>query len=220
MRETDHKTVEGSGYQKIYPTDEELQTLRRISDKIPWTAFTVAFVELCERFSYYGTTAVCMCQKSIIDCDLVLLILDLNSISVVNFIQRPLPHGSATGAGYGITIPGALGMGQRASTGLTLCQFFLSGHSLKKYIILQPCRLTVDIVNQFWSYVMPLIGAYIADQYWGRFRTIMASIILALIGHTILVASAAPAVISNPHGSVACFTIGLVIMGIGTGGFK
>jgi proton-dependent oligopeptide transporter, POT family len=67
---------------------------------------------------------------------------------------------------------------------------------------------------------MPLIGAYIADQYWGRFRTIMASIVLALIGHTILVASAAPAVISNPHGSVACFTIGLVIMGIGTGGFK
>lgn len=44
----------------IYPTDEELHTLRRVSGKIPWTAYTVAFVELCERFSYYGTTAVCM----------------------------------------------------------------------------------------------------------------------------------------------------------------
>lgn len=41
------------------PTEEELATLRRVSGQIPWTAFTVAFVELCERFSYYGTTAVC-----------------------------------------------------------------------------------------------------------------------------------------------------------------
>jgi len=41
------------------PTEEELVTLRRVSGQIPWTAYTVAFVELCERFSYYGTTAVC-----------------------------------------------------------------------------------------------------------------------------------------------------------------
>lgn len=41
------------------PTDEELHTLRRVSGPIPWTAYTIAFVELCERFSYYGTTAVC-----------------------------------------------------------------------------------------------------------------------------------------------------------------
>lgn len=43
-----------------YPTEEELRTLRRVSGHIPWTALTVAFIELCERFSYYGTTAVCM----------------------------------------------------------------------------------------------------------------------------------------------------------------
>lgn len=42
-----------------HPTDEELATLRRVSGKIPWTAYTVAIVEFCERFSYYGTTAVC-----------------------------------------------------------------------------------------------------------------------------------------------------------------
>lgn len=41
-------------------TDEELQTLRRVSGKIPWQAYTIAFCELCERFSYYGTTIVCM----------------------------------------------------------------------------------------------------------------------------------------------------------------
>jgi len=42
-----------------FPTDEEFHTLRRVSDKIPWRAYTIAFVELCERFSYYGTTVVC-----------------------------------------------------------------------------------------------------------------------------------------------------------------
>lgn len=42
---------------------------------------------------------------------------------VVNFIQRPLPEGSTTGAGYDHSVPGALGMGQQASTGLTLCKY-------------------------------------------------------------------------------------------------
>jgi hypothetical protein len=55
--------------------------------------------------------------------------------TVVNFIQRPLPTSGpfpaagAAGAGQ----PGALGMGQQASSGLV--QF-----------------------NQFFSYVMPMIG--------------------------------------------------------------
>lgn len=42
-----------------FPTEEELATLNRSADRIPWKVFTVAFVELCERFSYYGTTVVC-----------------------------------------------------------------------------------------------------------------------------------------------------------------
>lgn len=45
-----------------YPTEEELHgagALRRISAPIPLAVYTVAFVELCERFSYYGTQVVC-----------------------------------------------------------------------------------------------------------------------------------------------------------------
>jgi proton-dependent oligopeptide transporter, POT family len=38
------------------PTDEERQTLRKVADKLPWSAFLVALVELCERFAYYGLT--------------------------------------------------------------------------------------------------------------------------------------------------------------------
>lgn len=45
----------------------------------------------------------------------------------MNFIQRPLPANSTTGAlaagaDFDNDVPGALGMGQRASTGLTLCK--------------------------------------------------------------------------------------------------
>ncbi|KAF2269114.1 PTR2-domain-containing protein [Lojkania enalia] len=36
------------------PTPDDFATLRRIPDKLPWSAFLVAIVELCERFAYYG----------------------------------------------------------------------------------------------------------------------------------------------------------------------
>lgn len=42
-----------------FPTEEEFATLPRVPGRIPWTAWTVAVVEFAERFSYYGTTAVC-----------------------------------------------------------------------------------------------------------------------------------------------------------------
>ncbi|KAK4241423.1 POT family-domain-containing protein [Achaetomium macrosporum] len=156
------------------PTEEELHTLRRVPDRIPWNIYTIAFIELCERFSYYGTTAV-----------------------FTNFIQQPLPEGSATGASYDIENgqAGALGMGQRTSTALTT-------------------------FNSFWQYTMPLFGAYVADSYLGRFRTIGAALMVDILGHVILIVSGLPPVIKHPNGSLAAFSIGIVLMGIGTGGFK
>jgi POT family proton-dependent oligopeptide transporter len=44
------------------PNTDELHgpnALRRVSAPIPWVVYTVAFVELCERFSYYGTQVLC-----------------------------------------------------------------------------------------------------------------------------------------------------------------
>lgn len=83
-----------------YPTAEELNTLERVKGPITWIIYTIAFIELCERFAYYGTTAV-----------------------FVNFISEPMPPGSTTGAaGYGQA--GALGFSQQASTGLTLFNSF------------------------------------------------------------------------------------------------
>ncbi|KAF2635197.1 PTR2-domain-containing protein [Massarina eburnea CBS 473.64] len=156
-----------------FPTEEEWAALPRVAGAIPWQAWTVAFVEFAERFSYYGTSAV-----------------------FVNFIQKDLPPGSTTGAGF-LKKPGsgALGYGQRASTGMT--QF-----------------------NQFWSYFTPLFGAYMADQYWGRYLTIQYANIIAVVGHIVLIISAIPPVIVHPQAALGIFTLGLVIMGIGTGGFK
>ena len=42
-----------------FPTLDELNSLRRVAAKIPWKVYTIAFVELCERFSFYGTQILC-----------------------------------------------------------------------------------------------------------------------------------------------------------------
>lgn len=69
-------------------------------------------------------------------------------------------------------------------------------------------------------YLIPLFGAWVADTYLGRYKTIVWSVMIAIVGHVILTASAAPGVLSNTSGALACFIIGVVIMGVGTGGFK
>lgn len=61
---------EDEALHKVYPSEDDLRTLRRISGHLHWTIFTVAFVELCERFSYYGTTAVCEWTETIATHDL------------------------------------------------------------------------------------------------------------------------------------------------------
>ena len=86
-------------------------------------------------------------------------------------------------------------MGQRASTGLTT-------------------------FNQFWAYVMPLFGAWIADTYLGRYKTIHIAIAAAIVGHVILTAAAAPSVIKNPDSAIGAFSVGVIVLGVGTGCFK
>ncbi|GAA5913679.1 hypothetical protein JCM8208_005899 [Rhodotorula glutinis] len=166
-------STDGDDTQYELPTEEEKRTLRRVPGPINLAAFFIAYIEFAERFSYYGSTVV-----------------------FTNFIQRDLPPGSTTGA---ITGPdqqaGALGMGQKASTGLTTA-------------------------NQFWVYVMPLLGAYIADSYLGRYRTLCWAILIAFIGHIILIVAAVPSVISNPNVAIGIFALAIIVMGAGTGWFK
>ncbi|KAI1744868.1 hypothetical protein F4680DRAFT_169025 [Xylaria scruposa] len=89
------------------PTEEERTTLRKVYGSVPWTAWTLCFVELAERGSYYGAKAV-----------------------FNNYIQFPLPEG---GDGTGAIDPskpnshaGALGLGLQAASALTLLFTFLA----------------------------------------------------------------------------------------------
>ncbi|KAJ5579825.1 uncharacterized protein N7459_005810 [Penicillium hispanicum] len=168
------------------PTTEELHgpnALRRVSAPIPWAVYTVAFVELCERFSYYGT-----------------------QVLYSNFVNHSLPlaapngppgsnHNTGAGGGSAEGVSGALGKGVQAANG-------------------------VNTFNTFWCYCVPLFSAYIADEYWGRYKTICWSIGAAIIGHIILVISAIPPVITDTTACYAVFMLGVIIMGLGTGGFK
>ncbi|KAI0869897.1 POT family protein [Hypoxylon argillaceum] len=155
-----------------YPSKRDLETLRRVKGHISPIIYTIAFIELCERFAYYGTTAV-----------------------FVNFIQQPLPEGSATGAAGTFGQPGALGQGQQASTGLVT-------------------------FNSFWAYLMPLVGGYLSDTYWGKYKTIHVAIVIATFGHLILIISALPPVIAKPDAALGIFSLGLIFFGIGVGFFK
>lgn len=167
-----------------HPTPDELHgpnALRRVAAPIPWSVYTVAFVELCERFSYYGTQIV-----------------------YSNFVSRPLPpvggpagshHNTGAGGGSDQGVSGALGQGTKVGAG-------------------------INTFNTFWVYCVPLFSAYIADEYWGRYKTICVSIVIAIVGHIILVVSAVPSVITNTSTSFGVFMLGLIIMGLGTGGFK
>ncbi|KAI1812450.1 POT family protein [Poronia punctata] len=155
-----------------YPSKTDLETLRRVKGRISPIIYTIAFIELCERFAYYGTTAV-----------------------FVNFIQQPLPPGSYAGEAGTFGQPGALGRGQQASTGLVT-------------------------FNSFWAYLMPLVGGYLSDTYWGKYKTIHVAVGVATLGHVIIIISSLPSVIRQPDTSLGVFSLGLVIFGIGVGFFK
>jgi MFS family permease len=69
-------------------------------------------------------------------------------------------------------------------------------------------------------YITPLVGAWIADTYLGRFNTIYVAVAIALVGHIILIVSALPGIIEHSKNSVAAFVIALIVTGFGTGPFK
>jgi POT family proton-dependent oligopeptide transporter len=75
-------------------------------------------------------------------------------------------------------------------------------------------------VNSFWCYLTPIFGAWIADEFWGRLKTIQTSTAFAMVGHIILIIAALPSVIARPSAALACFIVGLIIFGMGVGGFK
>ena len=68
------------------PTEEERRSLRHVGDPLPKSAFLVAVVELCERFTYYGASGLFQ-----------------------NYVQRPLDGSEGRGA-LGLGHKGATGL--------------------------------------------------------------------------------------------------------------
>lgn len=72
---------------------------------------------------------------------------------------------------------------------------------------------STEIVHLFKSmaYLMPLLGAWIADRFWGRYRTILWLSLLYCVGNLLLACTV---------GSRAGLYAGLLLIAIGTGGIK
>ncbi|CAF0874988.1 unnamed protein product [Didymodactylos carnosus] len=92
------------------------------------------------------------------------------------------------------TQPGVLDEGQATATGLT--NFF-----------------------QFFCYITPIMAAIIADQFWGKYKTIVVFCFVYMFGLLVLVLSAIPPSIARGI-ALPGLIIAMIIIGLGTGGIK
>lgn len=111
-----------------------------------------------------------------------------------NFIQFPLPKGgSGTGAPPKGTeeTAGALGQGLQVSSALIL-------------------------LFQFLSYFIPVLGGWLADTKFGRYKMIFIGVVICGIAHIVMVLGAIPSVLQAGNG-MPPFVISLLVLALGTG---
>ncbi|WVQ64078.1 uncharacterized protein L199_002237 [Kwoniella botswanensis] len=117
-----------------------------------------------------------------------------------NFVRGALPKGGngagavAKGAAGANQTAGALGMGSVAASAVTSTFTFL-------------------------SYVIPILGGIVADNYWGRWRTICVGVAVGAVAHVILVIPAIPSVIASGH-AFPPFIISVIILSFAAGFIK
>ncbi|CAF1045440.1 unnamed protein product [Adineta ricciae] len=92
------------------------------------------------------------------------------------------------------TQPGALNRGQQTATALTT--YF-----------------------QFFAYLTPIAGAILADQFWGKYKTIMVACCIYMVGLLVLVLSSIPPSL-NAGVAFPGLIVAMTIIGMGTGGVK
>lgn len=69
----------------------------------------------------------------------------------------------------------------------------------------------------FVNYFMPLLGAYVSDRLWGRYRTILWISLFYCAGHGVLALSD---FIHTIDGKMICLVVGLGLIAFGSGGIK
>ncbi|ETV93186.1 hypothetical protein H310_12790 [Aphanomyces invadans] len=84
--------------------------------------------------------------------------------------------------------------------------------------------VSANSLKSTWTslvYMSPLMGAYIADEKWGRYRTITTFGVLYLVGDALLATAAHPSVLARHDVAECIFIVGLfVCIGFGTGAIK
>ncbi|TMW59664.1 hypothetical protein Poli38472_004733 [Pythium oligandrum] len=84
--------------------------------------------------------------------------------------------------------------------------------------------VSASALKSTWTsicYLTPLFGAYLADEKWGRYRTILTFGVWYAVGDFLVAISAHPSVYAHHDAAQAIFVIGLYLgVGVGTGAIK
>lgn len=73
---------------------------------------------------------------------------------------------------------------------------------------------------QFWCYVTPIFGAWVADTYLGKFNTIALFCGVYFVGIFILFITSIESIATHHNAGLIGFILAIIIIGIGTGGVK
>ncbi|CAK9437808.1 uncharacterized protein LODBEIA_P21860 [Lodderomyces beijingensis] len=77
----------------------------------------------------------------------------------------------------------------------------------------------ISYVFQFWCYLSPLIGGYVADTFWGKYNTILVACVIYIVGELILFITSIPS-ITNKSVGTGGFAAAIAIIGLATGMVK
>lgn len=72
---------------------------------------------------------------------------------------------------------------------------------------------------QFWCYITPIFGGYMADTHWGKYNTIAVGTGVYLVGIFILFITSIPS-ITNKNTGLGGFIAAIILIGIATGMIK
>ena len=72
-------------------------------------------------------------------------------------------------------------------------------------------------IFSFVNYFMPVLGAYVSDRWWGRYKTILYISLFYCLGHGILALSDA---FESVDAKTLCLYAGLALIAFGSGGIK
>jgi len=77
----------------------------------------------------------------------------------------------------------------------------------------------LNVFFQFFCYVTPILGAIIADQYLGKYNTILVFAVVYWVGLVILWTTSLPVAIES-GAALGGYVAAIIVIGFGTGGIK